>query len=388
MKRIFFSLPVLLALGLGSFHAAAQDIGSVENEFRAFKKKLEASKQQKGVDSNSPAAMSAGSPAEAAPAPKAMLPSVTANPVASPLGPAANLPVVGQLPPAFGGAVPQTPEELQAQMEAEALVQQEKIKEMTFDAALDQLLPLKPEGIRKVLDTFKDSREAAETPIVVPQPKNEVRTISLDPAEAPATLLTSPGYVTTVTILDASGAPWPIQDVSWGGRFDISPPEEGGHIVRLSPQTAHGTGNLSVRLVDLITPITFSLGTGLEEVHYRFDARIPKNGPLAKTPLIEYGGLKTVAGTDDNLVAILDGTPDATAEKLSLSGVDGRTTAWRAGGKIYLRTPLALLSPAWDSSVASADGTNVYTLKETPVILLSDGGRMVHASIAAQEAKP
>ncbi len=47
-------------------------------------------------------------------------------------------------------------------------------------------------------------------------------------------------------------------------------------------------------MVDLITPITFTLVTGLDEVDYRFDARIPKLGPLAKVPLIEHGGLKSV----------------------------------------------------------------------------------------------
>jgi intracellular multiplication protein IcmK len=123
-------------------------------------------------------------------------------------------------------------------------------------------------------------------------------------------------------------------------------------------------------------------------VHYRFDARIPKNGPLAKTPLIEYGGLNTVAGGDENLVQMLDGTPPGSAEKLVVEGTDGRTSAWRASGHIYLRTPLTLLSPAWDSSVSSADGTNVYTMNDTPVILLSDQGKMVRAHIATDEVSP
>jgi intracellular multiplication protein IcmK len=145
---------------------------------------------------------------------------------------------------------------------------------------------------------------------------------------------------------------------------------------------------MSIRLVDLITPITFTLTAGLEEVYYRFDARIPKQGPLAKTPLIEYGGLKTAVGADENLVQILDGTPPGISEKLKVEGVDGRTNVWRVSGRIYLRTPLTLLSPTWDSSVTSADGMNVYTLNDTPVILLSDEGRMVRAHIAADEVTP
>jgi intracellular multiplication protein IcmK len=66
---------------------------------------------------------------------------------------------------------------------------------------------------------------------------------------------------------------------------------------------------------------------------------------------------------------------------MKVDGVDGRTTVWKIAETVYLRTPLTLLSPAWNASAASADGMNVYTLEDTPVILLSDQGRMVKARI-------
>jgi intracellular multiplication protein IcmK len=306
----------------------------------------------------------------------------------SPLGPAANLPVSGQLPATANAMKPKTAEEAQAAADAELEAQKKKMDEDTFNEALKVLLPLKPDQIRRVLDNFKDSRQAAETPIAVPTPKVHVETISLDPSQTPLVIKTSPTRVTTLTILDATGAPWPIQDVSWAGKFDVVGPEEGGHVIRITPETAHGMGNISIRLVDLITPITFTLQTGLDEVYYRFDARIPKQGPLAKTPLIANGGLKAAVGGDENLVQVLDGTPPASAEKMKVEGVDGRTNVWRVSGRIYLRTPLTLLSPSWDSSVSSADGMNVYTLNDTPVILLSDEGRMVRAHIATDEVTP
>lgn len=300
----------------------------------------------------------------------------------NPLGPAGQLPLT-----APNGAIStqQTPEELQAQLEAEAAEQEKKVKKQIFDTSLESLLPLTPEQTRDVLHSFKESREAAETPIAVPEAKTTVENVSLDPSVAPLTIHTSPGYVTTVTILDMTGAPWAIQDVSWAGKFDVTTPEEGGHVIRITPQSAHGVGNISIRLVDLITPITFSIATGLETVDYRFDARIPKPGPLAKTPLMEYGGLKSVAGGDENLMRVLDGTAVSNAQKLTLDGPDGATSAYRIDDIIYLRTPLTLLSPAWQTSATSADGMNVYTLKASPVILLSDHGRMVKAKIKNTE---
>jgi intracellular multiplication protein IcmK len=297
---------------------------------------------------------------------------------ANPLGPAGSLPV-GAMP---GGT---STADLQLLMEQEAAEQKRKLEEQTFEAALKQLLPLEPEQIRKTLEAFKFKREAAETPITVPEPRQVVQTLSLDPSEAPALIKMAPGHVTTLTILDNTGAPWPIQDISWAGKFEVTTPETGGHVVRITPLTAHGVGNVSIRLVDLITPVTLRMSTGIDEVHYRFDARIPRPGPLAKTPLIQYGGLKAVAGRDDNMTGFLDGTPPKDAVRLAVTGADGRTTAWKVSDQLYLRTPLTLLSPGWDSSVSSADGMNVYTLNHAPVILLSDEGRMVRAQIAADE---
>jgi intracellular multiplication protein IcmK len=302
--------------------------------------------------------------------------------ISNPLGPAADLPVKGQLPATSNALAPSTPEEVQAQMEAQADADEKKEQDKAFDLALKQLMPLSTDQIRKLYGRFAEDRKAAETPIAIPEAKTAIQTISLDPTQPPPVIHTTPGYVTTVSILDSSGAPWPVQDMSFAGKFDVTPPETGGHVMRITPMSAHGVGNLSLRLVDLITPVIFTLTTGLDQVDYRFDARIAKPGPLAKTPIIEYGGIATTAGGDPNLISVLDGAVPSGAEKLKVKGVDGRTAAWRVGGKVYLRTPLSLLSPAWDSSVASADGTTVYTLNDTPVVLLSDAGRMVRARIA------
>lgn len=398
MKRLLFGVCVFALLGIAVSQARAQGSDDFEKELLAFQKGGSA---KEAVAAPAPAASDAASPAapkEAAPPAAASgsslkdllpLPSALGSsaPPANPLGPAANLPLSKQLP-ATANALDMGMSASPEQMEAEAALQQKKLDDMAFDEALKTLLPMRPEQIRKLLDAFRDSREASETPIASPKPSVQVQTVSLDPSQVPPVIKTASGLVTTLIILDQTGAPWPIQDVSWAGKFEVTPPEEGGHVVRITPQSAHGVGNISIRLVDLITPVTFTLQTGLDEVYYRFDARIPKSGPLAKAPLIENGGLKTAVGGDENLVQVLDGTPPSGAEKMSVDGADGRTSVWRLSGRVYLRTPLTLLSPAWSSSVSSADGMNVYVLNDAPVLLLSDGGRMVKAHIAATEVTP
>lgn len=367
MRPLVSSIVCVALIGMASSLALAQ--GDL-NEFEAFRQKAE-----RGAAA--PAAKTPPAQEEQIVDPMAAM---RADPMmANPLGPAGGLPVG----PMVGGTT--TSADLQALMEQEAEAQKRKLEEQAFEMALKQLLPLEPEQIRKTLEVFKVKREAAETPITVPEPRQVVQTLSLDPSDAPALVKMAPGHVTTFTVLDSTGAPWPILDVSWAGKFELITPENGGHIVRITPMTAHGVGNMSIRLVDLITPVTVRLATGIDEVHYRFDARIPRPGPLAKTPLIQYGGLKAVAGRDDNMTGFLDGTPPKEAVRLTVSGADGRTTAWKVSDQLYLRTPLTLLSPGWDSSVSSADGMNVYTLNHAPVILLSDEGRMVRAQIAADE---
>jgi intracellular multiplication protein IcmK len=389
MKRLLLQLSIIAFVGAASIPAMAQNAGDVDSEMKSFQKKVEATKKEEASTAQPEKTETAEKNQETPPDDSAGdEKSLKEKSSASPLGPAANLPVKGQTPLTSHVLGGKTPEDAQAAADADLAEQKKKIDEETFNEALKILLPLKPEQIRRVLDSFKDSRQAAETPIAVPTPKVHVETISLDPSQTPLVIKTSPTRVTTLTVLDATGAPWPIQDVSWAGKFDVVGPEEGGHVIRITPQTAHGMGNISIRLVDLITPITFTLQTGLDEVYYRFDARIPKQGPLAKPPLITNGGLKARVGNDENLVQVLDGTPPTSAEKLKVEGVDGRTSVWRVSGQIYLRTPLTLLSPSWEASVTSADGMNVYTLNDTPVILLSDEGRLVHAHIAADEVTP
>ncbi len=374
MKRLLSGIVICAFIGLRASGVFAQDLDNSKDKFEDFQAKVKAATKTKEAApaSTAPGAAPGG---DAAPA--------------SPLGPAGDLPLGGAGgagdTAAAGGGAPQTPEELQAMMEQEAADQQKKLEEATFDMALKQLLPLSPQQIRTTLDKFRESREAAETPLTVPEPRTEVQTASLDPTAEPLVVRMAPGNVTTLTFLDATGAPWPIQDMSWAGPFTIQPPESGANLVRISPTTAHGVGNVSIRLVDMVTPLVMRMTTGIDWVHYRLDVRIPKPGPLAKTPIIEYGGLKTVAGKDEQMVSVLDGTPPQGAQRVKVEGVDGRTTAYLMSGRVYLRTPLTLLSPGWDASVSSADGVSVYAFNSAPVVLLSDEGRMVKAHILSDE---
>ena len=258
------------------------------------------------------------------------------------------------------------------------------IRRQAYDQAVTGLLPMQPHEIRGLLEEFDKTKQAVEVPIFpYPEPEIAVETVSLDPGVRPPEVKVAIGHVTTLSLLDASGEPWPIQDMSWAGNFEVIQPEEGGNIIRVTPLSDFTYGNLSIRLLKLKTPVTFILKANREKVQYRFDARIPQMGPMARPPIVD-GGITLTAGSSI-LGAVLDGVPPDSAEKMKVSGTDGRTTAYKVGETTYVRTPLTLLSPGWSGSVSSADGMNVYSVSNAPVILLSEKGQISRVRLSKKE---
>ena len=295
--------------------------------------------------------------------------------ILEPRSPGLSLP----LDPGFSGASFKQVEKTEDEINAE-------VREAAFNAALTGLLPLEPPEIRRVLERYDQTREAVEVPIYpYPEPQVVVKDIPLEPGIRPVEIRLATGHVTTVNFLDISGAPWPIQDISWAGNFEVLQPESGSNVIRITPMSEFAYGNLSIRMVEAKTPITFVLKTHREGVYYRMDARLPEYGTLATPPLID--GRITIAAGSPTITAILGGVPPRDAVRLQVSGVDGRTSAYRHGGMVYVRTPLTLLSPAWTSSMRSADGTSVYSLSDSPVLLLSDNGRMVRARLTDKDTQ-
>jgi intracellular multiplication protein IcmK len=305
--------------------------------------------------------------------------------------PSTPLPTMPSSPP--GAVLPPGPgqafsfgEDAQFDFEKDSAMLEEEARREAFDAALEGLLPLRPDEIRELLERFDKTQESVELPVYpYPKPELKVEQISLDPGVKPAVLKTAYGHVTSIGFLDVSGAPWPIEDISWAGDFEVIDGSAKGmsHILNISPQSEFAYGNMVVRLLTLKTPVILTLEANREIVYYRFDAIVPDYGPFAEAPLIE-AGITTKAG-DQDMTSVLEGVIPPDAERLKVAGADARTSAYRYNGMTYLRTPLTLLSPGWDSSVASADGTRVYSFGDAPVVLLSDKGKMIRVHLSDRE---
>jgi intracellular multiplication protein IcmK len=314
--------------------------------------------------------------------------SPSANSFAPP-PPATNMPPVDT--PATADAFPpisDTSLQNNVRNEAESAFYERRRKRLadTFERAYEGLVPLGPNEVRDVMGRYERTQRSAVAPSTG-QPRGQVRikTLSLEPGSEPPTVNVAAGYVTTIAIVDATGQPWPILDIGIGGNFEVSKTGGGNgatHVVRLMPLTRFGYGNLSVLLQDLPTPIIFKLASGGTSVDYRFDGRIPKLGPNAKLSLIERRNLQAGSAL---IMTFLDNAPPPDAKRVKVSGADARTLAWLVNDRMFVRTPLTMLSPSWDASVSSADGTTVYELKETPSLLMSDNGTLIRARVAPKE---
>ena len=263
---------------------------------------------------------------------------------------------------------------------------EKQAREMALQQTLDQFMPLESSEIRRVLEKLQETREAVQTPIRrPPKPDIHIENLTLDPATPPPTVNLATDTVTTFSLLDVTGQPWPIVDIAYGGEFEIQLPEPGGNIIRITPMKQFATGNMSIRLLDFTTPLTFMLVAGSETVHYRYDARLPDYGPNALLPIISGGGGIDLVAGDRVMADMIEGVIPDEARRLDVAGVDGRTSAYQYGEGIFVRTPHTLLSPSWKTSARSGEGLNVYYVEQTPILLMSRGGTPVKVTLKREQ---
>lgn len=248
-------------------------------------------------------------------------------------------------------------------------------------SAIDQFLGMSPEEIkyyRSGKDVRKDAVHDPRRPV-----KPVTRSIALDlsPGAAPETVRVFDRSGAVVVFTDATGAPWPVvgQNNFAKDLFEVTQsPEKDSPVVMISTITGAGQGTVAVFLKDLATPVLLSMVIGEKETDSRVDAIVPRRGPNAKAPTIEQ---QTAPEFDPKLLDFLTKTPPSGAKQLSIQ-VDGdksvatETTAWMWNEKLYVRSPLAIMSPAWRGIAKTNDGMRAYVFEPTPVLLVTEKGKV------------
>lgn len=252
------------------------------------------------------------------------------------------------------------------------------LRDQAFANMTNSTLPLSPSQIETLRGLYDATQRASAVfPGTPPKPISTSMVVDLSPGQTPPIIRLQAGFVTSLVFVDSTGAPWPIEAYSLGNpsAFNIQWDKK-SNILLVQAITSHRIANLAVILKGLNTPVMINLTPGQAAMDTRVDLRIPGFGPSAKRPTFA-GGLP---GTESPyLVNLLDGIPPDGAKALKTTGCED--CAWLLNGKLYLRMPYTLLSPGWISTLSSADGTNVYELQPTPLLLASYNGKTIKIRI-------
>ncbi|MBS0359406.1 MAG: type IV secretion protein IcmK [Proteobacteria bacterium] len=252
------------------------------------------------------------------------------------------------------------------------------LREAAFQAAVTQKFPMTPDQIKALRRVFEETQFAAQNEVTTPpRPTASSQFVSLAPGATPPVIRLAKGFVSSLVFLDSTGAPWPI------AAYDLGNPQafnvvwdRKSNTLMIQASQLYTYGNLAVRLQGLSTPVMLTLIPGQKAVDYRQDLRVQGLGPNAQT-IPTGGGLPE--GTNTLLLSVLDGVPPTGSKALTVNG--GSAEVWLLGEKIYVRTHLTVLSPGWLSTMSSADGTKVYEMLKTPILLVSQHGKLIQLKI-------
>lgn len=252
------------------------------------------------------------------------------------------------------------------------------MRDKAFRQLLNKSMPMTPEQIIDYRKELYRSQQAVNTsPVTPPRPVSSTITVDLSPGMSPPVIRLAPGFVTSMVFLDATGQPWPIADYSIGNskQFNVQWDSKKNTLF-IQSTTNFTSSNLALRLAELDTPLVISLVSGQKEVDYRTDIQVNGHGPNALAPIL---GNDLPQATSTHLLGVLDGIPPAGSKELLMNCAFGR--AWVTGNRLLFRTRLTVLSPAWLATVSSPDGTRVYDMPKTPLILATQDGKTIRIEL-------
>lgn len=247
-----------------------------------------------------------------------------------------------------------------------------------FNGVARNALPMTPDEIRKLKSMVDISKRAAASSVgVPPKPVLSTQVVSLSPGSVPPIVRLEQGFVTSVVFTDSSGTPWPIAayDVGNSQAFNIQWSPD-SNMLMIQAMSLYTYGNLAVTLKGLPTPVMLTLVPGQEVVDYRADLQVQETLPGSINM-----NFTSSQGTSVNqtLLDILNGVPPENAKVLTVDG--GDANAWMINNKMYLRTKLTVLSPAWISVMKNPDGTKAYEMTKSATVLVSHYGLPVQLKI-------
>ncbi|MFK4132030.1 DotH/IcmK family type IV secretion protein [Pseudomonas luteola] len=254
-----------------------------------------------------------------------------------------------------------------------------------FDKSLNDTYPLTPVQIEQMRQRDVEVKKARNAPLKDVKLNISSEDLDVD-VNNPITLRVARGYDATLVFFDQSGSPWPVEGdvVHDKSSFNSNVVSKTRHIVSFEISSDFSESTAMITLEGHSVPLIVKLVGSDSIVDTRKSIRVLKYGPNAHVEPFVVNELENVS--PDMLKILEGGNIPAEAKRYAISGISGEAYLYK--GDMYVRTRASLMSPPWKQSAVSNSGYKVYRMKPTSVLLFSNNGERIEATVeTSYEAK-
>lgn len=235
----------------------------------------------------------------------------------------------------------------------------ENATKKAFDVAAQQVNGLTPDMIRELRRSYEAKNKAInEVDVMSAIPVSRTITIPLGVSNQKEVIRTAIGYATNISIVDSTGKPWNVENITVGNSQDfkfsrLDDPK--GYLFSLTTKKNNIRSNVIFLLSEgkgksIKVPIVLDVISGQKEIDDKIVIRVQGIGPNGS---IEQTRLSQ--GIDSKYISWLDGVVPSHVKKLKSS--DKFLKAWRdVDGSIVVITKYQVYSPLSTVMLASSDG--------------------------------
>lgn len=251
-------------------------------------------------------------------------------------------------------------------------ISDEELKKIAFEILKKQIHKLTPKQRRELFELELEQKEALKR-ASPPKVLNNIISVDTSPGSKIQKIYLSPDVDTYLNVIDITGKPWPILDVSSGYKEDfpifslqqIKPMNK----AKLRTVTRVGSTNLTLLLDELDAPITLELIASKSKYHPVATVQVDSRGPNAKAIVNLSMAPVSFSLELENAVIRKKPTPDS----VMLETDDNNVLAWLgSNGELFLRTKFNLRHPRPRGIRHGMQGYIAYRTNFLPVITLTD----------------
>lgn len=249
-----------------------------------------------------------------------------------------------------------------------------------YQQFVDRNFPATPQQIEQLRRTVNDYQQVVAKPVAPAKPHTGSVSVSLSPGTAPAKVRAYFGNTSSIVVVDSTGAPWPVQNFRIGNAaaFQLNRMDgAGGSSFALDTNMPYAQGNLLLQLAGAKAPVVLEIVAGQPDYDARLEIRVQGRGPNAMGPV---NSNTLPSGLDGRLLSVLDGVAPDGSKSLNVS-YSGAQAWMLPSGRMLVRTPVKIISPAPTSFVSSADGTHVYEFMPTSDLMGMSNGDFVNITV-------